>query len=664
MTVPTREGAAVAPAPGTPAVPGTKAAAALRALADGGRLAAEYPAVVPLLAALVDGGDRPEAEIRADLQRCGRILARLDPHEVLARHPRTPLVTVALTGNAPALGPLADPLHAELARHGLLARTVTGEPGAWLRDLTTVDGPLRSARPDLTLCLLDPEAVFGSLPVPWTAEDAATACDELTARLDAVLEAHGEHGTGTLVLNTLPLPRTHSQQLLARDQRALLGAVWREFNAGLLRRAGTRPDTAVIDLDPLVAEGGPVHDPRLARYTGTPYGEELLAGYAREAGHVLRAQRGMTRKCLVLDADRTLWAGVLAEDGPEGIRADGGLRGLPHAALQRTARQLASQGVLLALSSKNDHEAVTAVLRDHPDMTLREADFTVVRANWDPKDGNLRAIAAALGTGTDSLVFADDSPTERALVRHALPGTAVLPFGTEPALYPDRLLRDGWFDAPRLTEEDRARPARYRQQGERARARAAAGSYTGYLRSLDTRIRISPPLPHERDRIAQLTLRTNRFNLTGSRLPTGPATGDGTLVLAVRVTDRVGDNGLVGAVLTRTAPDGLHLDGLWLSCRVLGREIEEGCAAALLAEAAARGLPAVHARYRPTARNAPAAAFYPSLGFAPQPPARTGPAGGDRRFRHDLRDLPPVPDHLTLTLTLDLRPGGCGEEPR
>ncbi|MFJ2900480.1 HAD-IIIC family phosphatase [Streptomyces sp. NPDC087218] len=625
-------------------------------LSASGRLAAEYPRVAGLLAEITDTPDREPADLLGELLRCGRLLATLPADDVLAHHPDTPVVTVAVTGSS-TVAQLPDALTAELARHGLLARYTVGTHGAYLRDLTTPDSELRAPAPELTLCLLDAEAVFAELGTPWTTDDAEAACTRLGDRIAAVATAHGTDGTGTLVLNTLPLLRHHTQQIVDQHQRARLGAVWREFNARLLRLTTDHPALAVVDLDPLIADLGPARDARLAAYARSPFGDTLLAAYAREAVHVLRARRGMAGKCLVLDLDNTLWGGVLGEVGADRIEIGDSLLGGPYSAVQRGARQLAAQGVLLAISSKNDPDPVRHVLREHPDMTLRPDDFVRVNANWAPKDENLRDIAAHLGIATDALVFMDDSPRERGLVRRNLPRTAVIPLGSEPALHLDTLLRDGWFDTPRLTDDDRARTIRYHASEARTDLREHSGSYEEYLNELGTVVRIAPPEPHEVARVSQLSLRTNQFNLTGERLPedrvAALAAGPGTGVLAVRVRDRFGDSGLVGAVLTHDGDDALYIDNMLLSCRVLARGIEDGCLAALLEHARARGFPQARARYRETGRNARAAGLYPASGFVEEPGR-----DHDRWFRHDLDELPPVPEHLTL----DVRIGRPVEE--
>lgn len=625
----------------------------LRALHTTGRLAARYPRVRSLLAEITDDPSRTETDLLSELRRCGRVLASLRTEDVLAGHPATPVVTVAVTGHS-TLAQLTDPLTAELARHGLLAHQVHGTHGAYLRDLTDPDGELRTARPDLTLCVMDAEAVLGRLPLPWGPDDVEAACAELAAHLTLVAEAHTAHGTGTLVLNTLPLPRHCAQQLVDQRGRARLGAVWREFNARLLRLTESHPAVVVLDLDPVIASSGPAGDPRLALYTRSPFSDELFSAYARDAAHVLRSRSGLTKKCLVLDLDNTLWGGVLGEDGPDGIAPGGTLIGEPYRAVQRVAKQLAAQGVLLAVSSKNDPGPVRDVLAGHPDMTLRPADFVAVHAGWEPKDGSLHAIARRLGISADALVFLDDSPAERALIRRHLPGTAVVPLGTEPALHLHALLRDGWFDTPQITDDDTRRTVRYQEAAAREEFRGNTGSYEDYLAELRTEVTLSEPEPHEIRRLSQLSLRTNQFNLTGERVQADRVAAfhhtEGHQVLAVRVSDRFGDSGLVGALFVRRDGDTLAVDNVFLSCRALARGIEDACLATVLAHARGQRLAAVRARYRPTRSNARVRGFYPSLGFTQE----DGTDGDGIWFRHTLDALPPVPGHLTL----DARLGG------
>jgi FkbH-like protein len=635
----------------------------LRALSAEDRLAAEYPVVAGLLADLLAApGDRATA----DLARAGQVLSRLDPARVTAAHPATPTATVAVSGHS-TVGGLAAPLTAEFARHGILLDVSFGDFDGYLRELQDTESLLYAPDVELALVLLDAQAVFDELPAVWRVEDLERATAAKLAQLSALTVRYLEHATGTLVLNTLPLQRTHTHQLVDLRSRAALGIAWRDLNAGLLRLATAHDRVVVIDLDPLVALGGPVGDPRTAAYAKAHLGAELLSRYAREIGHLARSLHGRSKKVLVVDLDNTLWDGILGDDGADGIAAAGTLRGEAFGCAQRVVKQIGSQGVLLAVSSKNDDEPVRDVLRTHPDMVLRDTDFARINANWSPKPLNLRDIADRLNLGVDSLVLVDDSPFETGLVASELPEVAVVRLDEEPALHVERLLADGWFDVRELTAEDRRRPSLYRAEADRQELQASSGSLQEYLKALDIRVSVTTTKPRDVARISQLTLRTNQFNLTTLRLQPDDVRrrieAPDCLALSIRQSDRFGDSGVVGALFAHTtAPEALHIDNLLLSCRVFARGIEQAAVAVLLGHAKALGLASVTASYRPSGKNHRVRDFWPSLGFRPsfRP---TGDASGEELcFSRRLSDLPEpaagaglVPDHLTLDT--DLRSG-------
>ncbi|MFG2134422.1 HAD-IIIC family phosphatase [Streptomyces sp. NPDC048751] len=634
----------------SPATPETQQTPlqALRALRKDGRLAERYPEIAPLLAELASTG------ADADLRRAGSVLAQIDREQVLDAWPGTETAVVAVTGHS-TLGGLGAPLAAEFGRHGVLVETRLSDFDAYQRDLRDTDSTLYAADVDLTLCVLDPQLLLDELGSPWQVEDLAKATRRKLAELERLAGTFTAHSTAVLVLNTVPLPRTVTHQLVDHESRAHAGVAWRDFNSGLLRLALANPRVHVVDLDPLVAAGTPLNDPRMAAYAKAALGDDLLARYAREVAHLARMLRGRTKKVLVVDADNTLWDGVLGDDGPDGIAAATTFRGEAFGTFQRLVRQIGSQGVLLAVSSKNDHDNLIQVVREHPDMVLREADFARINANWQPKDANLQDIASKLNLGVDSFVFVDDSPFECGLVAGSLPQVAVVRLDDEPALHVEKLLADGWFDTARLTAEDRARAALYRTESERADLLESAGSQEEYLARLGVRVTLTEAAPGDIDRVAQLSLRTNQFNLTTVRLQaadvTERTTADDHLVLVIRTADRFGDNGVVGAVFAQRDGDTLRVDNMLLSCRVFARGIEQTAVAALLAHARATGAAEVTASYRPTKKNKNVREFWPSLGFA-----TTHTADDELRFRHDLEDLPAVPSHIQLDSALEGSP--------
>ncbi|MDL4815411.1 HAD-IIIC family phosphatase [Actinomadura opuntiae] len=592
-----------------------------------GALAARYPEVRSLLAGHSDG----------ELARAGHLLARLDTDEVLRVHPDTPSVTVAITGHG-TLAQLAPLVTAELARHGLLARTHVSDFDGYVFDLGDPGSTLYSTGADLVLCVLDPMIVLDGLPVPWRVEDVERIAAEKVGLIEGLAARFAGAGRGTLVLNTMPLPRAYAAQLVDHRSRARLGVVWREANARLLR-LGEASAAVVLDLDPLVAEGAAAVDPRLSRYAKVHLSPALLAAYAREAGHLARQAAGRTRKALVLDLDGTVWGGVLGEDGVEGIEVCDGHRGEAFRSFQRVAKQLASQGVLLAVVSKNDPEPVRAALRDHPGMTLTESDLVRVVANWRPKHENLKELARTLNIGTDSLVFADDSAYECGLVRRELPEVAVVQLGTEPALHIGALLRDAWFDVRELTDEDRTRGRKYREDLDRRDFLDAFESIEDYLRELEVTVRLGDLAEADVGRVSQLTLRTNQFNMTTRRMRPDEVRSFPGRVLTVRSADRFGDNGLVGAIFTRRDEDTVRIDNFLLSCRVFSRGIEQAALAEVLRQARESGAKTVTGHYRPSAKNHKVKDFYLRNGFTEV---------GNGAFRHDLDEDAAPPGHVRL----------------
>jgi FkbH-like protein len=603
------------------------------------RLAAQYPAVREALADL----DPP------DLARAGRLLAQVPAEDIIRAHPSTPTLTIAVTGHG-TVAPVVPPLTAELARHGIALRPLVTDFDSYLAELGDPSSQVHTAQPDLVLAVLDPLLFADDLPNPWRVGDAEQVFASRLAVLENLTAGFAARSQATLVLNTVPLTRRLTGQLVDYRSRNRLSVLWRELNSRLLALADRHPNVVVIDLDPLIADAGPANDVRLSVYAKAHLAPELLGQYAREVAHLGRAQLGHLRKCLVLDLDNTVWGGTLGDDGVEGIEVADTPRGEAFRAVQRLAKQIGSQGILLAAVSKNDQEPVLDALRDHPQMTLRENDFVRIHADWRPKPESLVELAAELNIGLDSLVFVDDSPSERGSVRQALPSVTVVAVDDEPAAHITQLLADGWFDTRDLTAEDRDRPSLYQADLARRDLLQTIGSYDDYLRSLDVAVKLAPTATADTARVSQLTLRTNQFNLTTVRLQQPDVeklcADPSTLALAIRSRDRFGDNGLVGCAFAHRDGDLLHVDNFILSCRVFARGIEQACIGSLLRHARDTGVKAVLARYRPTKKNGKIRTFYPQAGFTL---TGTDTDDGSLLFQHDLTDLPAPPAHIQLS---------------
>ena len=376
--------------------------------------------------------------------------------------------------------------------------------------------------------------------------------------------------------------------------------------------------------------------------------------YGDLAARILGAQRGLSKKCLVLDLDNTLWGGVIGDDGLDGIvLGEGSAAGEAHLALQHYAKQLKERGVVLAVCSKNDAKIAEAAFRDHPEMVLRRSDFAAFQANWDDKAQNLKAIAARLNIGIDSLVFVDDNPIERARVRQSLPMVAVPELPEDPAHYVRCLAEAGYFEAIAFTAEDRDRAQSYAANAEREALLGSAESMEDFLRGLAMTAVYGPFTAVDHARVVQLINKTNQFNTTTRRYA-----GDeiarimeepDAVTLQFRLLDRVGDNGLVSTMILRPTPDddeALEIENWVMSCRVFGRELEYEAMNIAVEAAKERGARTLVADYIPTPKNDVISRLYPSLGFT-EVDSPT-PANGATRWALDLADYVTRKTHIVV----------------
>jgi len=327
------------------------------------------------------------------------------------------------------------------------------------------------------------------------------------------------------------------------------------------------------------------------------------------------------KKCLVLDLDNTLWGGVVGEDGTAGLKLGGDYPGNVYLMWQQSLLQLARQGVILAACSKNNLADVEDVWDNHPSVVLKRDAFSIMRINWNDKVTNLREIADGLNIDLSSLVFVDDNPAERELVKQMLPMVAVPDFPEKPyqLMRFFKQLVDDYFRTYSITAEDRKKTEQYRANARRSNLRSRMDTMEDYLRSLDMHLRFMPADAVTVQRVAQMSQKTNQFNLTTHRytdVQVQQLLDEGWLMYCADVSDRFGDSGITVAALMRPIDDDkADIDTFMLSCRILGRGIEEAVLRAMFNDLRRRGVRRVTASYIPTARNVQTAEFYDRAGM-------------------------------------------------
>lgn len=503
------------------------------------------------------------------------------------------------------------------------------------------DSALLRHQPDVVFALLRWEDLDPRLRGPLPAVPVGQRDELAQAMLEplrVLLTSFRQAAATPIVLTLLPAmsgPALGLHDAMAPEPDAEFRAAFKRRLAAWLR--DSVPAAYFDDLDELLADVGrrQFFDARLwytSRYPFSVTGARAVAERLMAYAVLLRMPRA---KCIVLDADNTLWGGIVGEDGPDGIALGPDYPGSVFVAFQRRLLDFQQRGLLLALCSKNNEADVLEVLRQHPHQLLREQHFAALRVNWSPKPANLRELAAELNLGLDTFVFVDDSPHECLAVRQELPQITVV---QRPATLPDvpRCLDHlPTLEVLGLTEEDRQRTELYVQERRRRELRASAGDIDQYLRSLNMRMTIGVNDARQVARIAQLTQRTNQFNLTTRRYSEADIrqwmTDPDRLVAHFRLTDVFGDSGLVGVALVRGVRGPVaEFDSFLLSCRVIGRQAETTFLHALLELLRQRGVRRVEASYIPTKKNGLVKDFWPRHGFAPAGGDRNAPAEGDR----------------------------------
>ena len=335
--------------------------------------------------------------------------------------------------------------------------------------------------------------------------------------------------------------------------------------------------------------------------------------------NIIKSIYGKNKKGLVLDLDNTLWGGVVGDDGVDGIEIGQETNlGQVYAEFQNYVKMQKDIGVLLTVDSKNDEENAIAGL-NHPDGSLKPDDFVAIKANWEPKSENMKAIAKELNILPESLVFVDDNPAERAIVEGQIKGAAV-PEIDSPEHYIRIIDHAGFFEATSVSDDDRKRNEMYMANKKRTELEESFTDYSEYLKSLEMEAEIAPFEKMYMPRIAQLTNKSNQFNLTTKRYTQDDiektAADDSNITLYGRLKDKFGDNGIVSLVIgnIRSGAE-LHID-LWLmSCRVLKRDMEFAMMDALVEKARERGVKTIYGYYYPTAKNKMVKEFYDIQGF-------------------------------------------------
>jgi FkbH-like protein len=527
---------------------------------------------------------------------------------------------LALLSNS-TIDMIAPALVGSSPRHGIALEIIQPSYDQVAQEALTPDSKVNSSRPDAVLFALD----YRSLPLKLSLGDpeaAQATVQGVIGYLQALRNGIKSNSNAVCIFQTFAPPAESLfgslDRALPGTMRSLIDAINRELSEFVLSSGDVLFDVAALAETVGLADW---HNTQLWNMGKFSFSDELIPLYADHVSRTVAAIRGKSRKVLILDLDNTVWGGVIGDDGLEGIQiAQGDARGEAHLAVQRLALDLRQRGVVLAVSSKNTDEVAREPFQRHPEMLLKLDHIAVFQANWNDKATNIQAIAEELNLGLDAMVFLDDNPVERGLVRKLLPQVAVPEMPDEPAYYARTLAAAGYFEAIAFAAEDLKRAGFYQDNTKRAHLQKQVRGVDAYLASLDMTITFQPFDATGRARIVQLINKSNQYNLTTRRY-TDPEVAEAenepdVFTLQVRLSDIFGDNGMISVVICRPGETGVWEIDTWLmSCRVLGRKVEHMVLREVLRHAREAGIHTLLGTYRPTEKNKLVVDHYQKLGF-------------------------------------------------
>ncbi|MBN1353396.1 MAG: HAD family hydrolase [Candidatus Omnitrophica bacterium] len=538
-------------------------------------------------------------------------------------------IKIAVLGSF-TLNGFKETLNVKCKNAGIKASFYIGDYRQYANELIDKKSRLYGFRPDITFLLIDVKSVLGELffnPYGVSANKRMKLVKANYAKLNSLIIGFLKYGSGILVTNNFEVPAYSPMGILESRERFGYFEMIKELNARI-SRFNSHNSIFVFDYDSFASSLGKnnITDEKLAYLADMKISPDTIPLLCEEYMRYVRALSGLSRKCIVLDMDNTLWGGIVGEDGLEGIRLGPEPPGNAYMEFQKYLLALFERGVILAANSSNNAEDVLKVLRKHPYEVLRERHFASLKINWENKVKNLVEIAKDINIGLDSMIFLEDDKRIRGLVKAALPQVLCPDMPEDPSSYPGFLKGIKELDTLQFTLEDKKRSARYVAERSRKELAGAFKSIPEYLKQLSITVEIGPVDKFSIPRIAQLTTRTNQFNFSSKRYQEkeieGLARDKRYGVYYVSAKDKFGDYGITGAIIARKNKHEWLVDNLLLSCRILGRKIEEAVLVDIMRRAEREKAAALRVVLTKTEKNMPVFNFLKNHDLIPENFAR------------------------------------------
>jgi len=535
----------------------------------------------------------------------------------------TKKVKIALLSSSTIKG-LKEVLFVKCAEFGVIPDIFIGEYNQYNQEIINSNSDFYKFAPDLVFLFIDLQSLLGVEFFSYYELADNNKKDVLASKIDelqALIELIKNRTNCKVVLHNMAVPVRTPLNIIDNKQDLGFIEFVKTINSKLVDVFKKDSQIFIFDYDLFCSRWGKEHliDYQMYYIGDFIFNMKYYPVLCDEYIAYLKPLLSLTKKCIVLDLDNTLWGGVIGEEGMEGVKLGPTPEGRPFMEFQQYLLSLFNRGVILAINSKNNPQDALEAIRKHPNMIIREDKFASIQINWNDKATNLKTIASELNIGLDSLVFFDDDQLNREMVKSELPEVKVVELPEDPSMYLKTLMNLSDFNLFNLSDEDKRKGQMYTEQRQRKFLSDSSTDMTSYLKALNIKITIEKANKFNIPRISQLTQKTNQFNLTTKRYMEEDikriSNNDDYLVFCIQVEDKFGDNGIVGNAIVEKKSQKWIIDTFLLSCRVIGRRIEDAMLCYILKQAEIAGAKKLIGHYIPTKKNIPAKDFYTNNGF-------------------------------------------------
>ena len=524
-----------------------------------------------------------------------------------------------------SLNGLEETLRVKSAQKGIDCRIYVGDYNQYNQEIFKSNSRLFQFNPQLTFLILDIRHILGELyflPYSISASERKEFVETKVDEIKKLVETFLDNSNSKLVITNFQIPVYSPYGINEQKEDFGMKQLVYEINNKIRHELKDQPLVFIYDFNEFVMKFGEYN---VFNYQDYFFGDikisiDYIPKFADELLGYVNAVMGITKKCIVLDLDNTLWGGIIGEDGFDNIKLGDDAVGRSFVEFQKRLLALNQRGIILAVNSKNNFEDAMEVIKKHPSMILREDNFACMKINWDDKVTNLQEISKELNIGLDSMVFFDDDLINQEFVKTSLPEVLVVELPNDSSQFAQIITKMKEFDVLKITEEDVKRNEMYLVQKKRTELKNKIVDFDEFLKQMNIEVNIKKADSFTIPRISQLTLKTNQFNLTTKRYQqeeiSSFSSDKDRIVECVQVSDKFGDNGITGVyIIEKKDSKEWIIDTFLLSCRIMGRKVEEAMLYQIIEKAKNLGIKKIKGKFIPTKKNKPAENFYSDCGF-------------------------------------------------